>query len=129
MLWLVSPIQHLLLVLVEPQIGILILLSPVDNFNYLDHTGDTQIFGKKVTSANVRRLITRRNWTQGTRYEMYRHDYSVTSPSPVTNSTRLYDANYYVMNKNFDVYVCIDNGSSGIAQLEMHHRMNLYLLI
>ena len=46
---------------------------------------------------------------------MYRHDYSVTSPSPVTNSTRLYAANYYVMNKNFDVYVCIDNGSSGIS--------------
>ena len=89
--------------------------NPVDNFNYTNHTGDTQIFGKKVTSANVRRLITRRNWTQGTRYEMYRHDYSVSSPSPVTNSTRLYAENYYVMNKNFDVYVCIDNGSSGIS--------------
>ena len=89
--------------------------NPTDNFNYINHAGDTQIFGKKVTSANVRRLITRRNWTQGTRYEMYRHDYSVTSPSPVTNSTRLYAANYYVMNKNFDVYICIDNGSSGIS--------------
>ena len=73
--------------------------NPVDNFNYTNHTGDTQIFGKKVTSANVRRLITRRNWTQGTRYEMYRHIYSVSSPSPVTNSTRLYASNYYVMNK------------------------------
>ena len=88
--------------------------SPVDNINYTNHTGDTQIFGKKVTGANVRRLITRRNWTQGTRYEMYRHDYSVETPSPVTNSTRLYNANYYVMNKNFDVYICIDNGSSGV---------------
>ena len=46
---------------------------------------------------------------------MYRHDYSVTNPSPVTNSTRLYDSSYYVINKNFDVYVCIDNGSSGIS--------------
>ena len=89
--------------------------NPTDNFNYIDHSGDTQIFGKKVTSANIRRLITRRNWTQGTRYEMYRHDYSVTNPSPVTNSTRLYDSSYYVINKNFDVYVCIDNGSSGIS--------------
>ena len=89
--------------------------SPTDNFNYVDHSGDTQIFGKKVTSANIRRLITRRDWTQGTRYEIYRHDYSVTNPSPVTNSTRLYASNYYVINKNFDVYVCIDNGSSGIS--------------
>ena len=89
--------------------------NPVDNFNYINHSGDTTIFGKKVTSANIRRLITRRNWTQGTRYEMYRHDYSVTNPSPVTNATRLYDSSYYVINKNFDVYVCIDNGSSGIS--------------
>ena len=89
--------------------------NPTDNFNYIDHSGDTQIFGKKVTSANIRRLITRRDWTQGTRYEMYRHDYSVTNPSPVSNSTRLYSSNYYVINKNFDVYICIDNGSTGIS--------------
>jgi len=89
--------------------------SPEDSFNYINHTGDTQIFGKKVTSDNIRRLITRRNWTQGTRYEMYRHDYSVNNPSPITSSSRLYDSSYYVMNKNFDVYVCIDNGSSGIS--------------
>ena len=89
--------------------------SPEDSFNYINHTGDTQIFGKKVTSDNIRRLITRRNWTQGTRYEMFRHDYSISNPSPVTSSSRLYDSSYYVMNKNFDVYVCIDNGSSGIS--------------
>ena len=46
---------------------------------------------------------------------MYRHDYSVTNPSPVSNSTRLYSSNYYVINKNFDVYICIDNGSTGIS--------------
>ena len=89
--------------------------SPEDSFNYINHTGDTQVFGKKVTSDNIRRLITRRNWTQGTRYEMFRHDYSISNPSPVTSSSRLYDSSYYVMNKNFDVYVCIDNGSSGIS--------------
>ena len=89
--------------------------NPIDNLNYTNHIGDTTIFGKKVTSDNVRRLITRRNWTQGTKYEMYRHDYSLKSPSPVTGSSRLYDSSYYVMNQNFDVYICIDNGSSGIS--------------
>jgi len=73
------------------------------------------IFGKRVTSVNVRRLVRRIDWAQGTRYEMYRHDYSVTSPSPITQSSRLYDANYYVMNSNYNVYICIDNGSSGIS--------------
>ena len=61
--------------------------SPEDSFNYINHTGDTQIFGKKVTSDNIRRLITRRNWTQGTRYEMYRHCLLYTSPSPRDLST------------------------------------------
>jgi len=89
--------------------------NPIDNFNYTNHISDTTIFGKKVTSDNIRRLITRRNWTQGTKYEMYRHDYSLKKPSPVTGASRLYDASYYVMNQNFDVYVCIDNGSSGIS--------------
>lgn len=88
--------------------------NPVDNFNNINHVSDTMIFGKKITSVNVKRLVRRIDWTQGTRYEMYRHDYSVTSPSPVTQSSRLYDANYYVMNSNYNVYICIDNGSSGI---------------
>ena len=88
--------------------------NPIDNLNYTNHVGDTMTFGKKVTSDNVRRLISRRNWTQGTKYEMYRHDYSLKNPSPVTGSSRLYDSSYYVMNQNFDVYICIDNGSSGI---------------
>ena len=89
--------------------------SPVDNFNNISHVSDTMIFGKRVTSVNVRRLVRRIDWAQGTRYEMYRHDYSVTSPSPITQSSRLYDANYYVMNSNYNVYICIDNGSSGIS--------------
>ena len=47
------------------------------------------------------------------RYEMYRHDYSILNPSPLTNASRLYDAKYYVMNEDYRVYVCIENGSSG----------------
>jgi len=88
--------------------------NPIDNTNNLNHSGDVMLFGKKVTSLNVRRLVRRVNWTKGTRYEMYRHDYSIESPSPITQSSRLYDANYYVMNENYGVYICIDNGSSGI---------------
>ena len=89
--------------------------NPRDSINYMNHVGDTQIFGKKITSANIRRLIKRRDWKQGTKYEMYRHDYSADKLSPISGKSRLYDTSYYVMNKNFDVYVCIDNGSSGIS--------------
>jgi hypothetical protein len=45
---------------------------------------------------------------------MYRPDYSVINPAPTTGAMRLYDANYYVLNSDYKVYICIDNGSSGI---------------
>jgi len=87
--------------------------NPVDNFDNKDHVFSTMLFGKKITPLNAKRVIRRIDWSIGTRYEMYRHDYSISNPSPITQSIRLYNANYYVMNKNFDVYICIDNGSSG----------------
>ena len=89
--------------------------NPTDNFDYYGFVGDNMSFGKKVTSANVRRLARRINWARGTKYEMYRHDYSLENKSPITGSSRLYDANYYVMNSDYKVYICIDNGSSGIS--------------
>ena len=87
--------------------------SPIDSVAYNNHAGDVVLYGKKVTSANVRRLVRRIDWVAGTRYEMYRDDYSITSPAPITNASRLYDANYYVMNEDYRVYICIENGSSG----------------
>ena len=89
--------------------------NPTDDFNYLNHTKDTILFGKKITSDNIRRVIRKVTWTSGQKYEIYRNDYSSSNMSPVTDSARLYDANYFVINKDYNVYICIDNGSSGIS--------------
>ena len=86
--------------------------NPTDNLEYLSHYRDTSLFGKKITSANIRRLIRKVTWTSNTSYEMYRHDYSIQNPTPNSNSSRLYDSNYYIINRDFRVYICIDNGSS-----------------
>jgi hypothetical protein len=88
--------------------------NPTDNLEYLSHYRDTSLFGKKITSANIRRLIRKVTWTSNTSYEMYRHDYNIQNPTPNSNSSRLYDSNYYVINRDFRVYICIDNGSSAI---------------
>jgi hypothetical protein len=88
--------------------------NPTDNTDYLNHYESTILFGKKITSANVRRVVRRIDWVSGTQYEMYRPDYSVINPAPTTGAMRLYDANYYVLNSDYKVYICIDNGSSGI---------------
>lgn len=87
--------------------------SPIDNFAYIRHTYDTMMYGRRITPGNIRRVIRRVDWVKGTRYEQYRDDYSVFNVSPNTGSTRLYDANYYVVNSDFRVYVCLSNGSSG----------------
>ena len=87
--------------------------APVDNLDYLSHYHDTSIFGKRITSSNIRRIIRKIEWTSNTKYEMYRHDYSNSNLSPLTGLSRLYDTNYYVLNSDYRVYICIDNGSSG----------------
>ena len=88
-------------------------LAPIDNFSYIRHCYDTMMYGRRITPGNIRRVIRRIDWIKGTRYEQYRDDYSVFNVSPNTGSTRLYDANYYVVNSEFKVYVCLSNGSSG----------------
>ena len=49
--------------------------APTDSFSYRAHSGDTMMFGKKVSSANIRRIIRRVDWISGNRYEIYRDDY------------------------------------------------------
>ena len=88
--------------------------SPVDNLQYLSHYRDTMLFGKKINSANIRRVVKRHNWIANTRYDMYRHDYqTIVNPAPNSDTGNLFDSNFYVVNSDFKVYVCIDNGSSG----------------
>ena len=88
--------------------------KPVDNFNYLNHTKNTMIFGKKITPENIRRVVRKIQWTKENRYDMYRHDYSDQNRALTGKTARLYDSDFYVINKDFNVYICIDNGSSGI---------------
>ena len=87
--------------------------DPVDNLDYLSHYRKTSLFGKKITNKNISRVIRKVVWTSNREYDMYRHDYSVSNPTPNSNSSRLYDSNFYVMNSDFKVYICIENGSSG----------------
>ena len=67
--------------------------APVDSFSSNKHAGDTIMIGKKITSANIRRIVRRLDWTSGTRYEIYRNDYSAANTSPLTSASRLSSAN------------------------------------
>ena len=97
----------------DPNVSDPVVPDPTDNIDYLPHYGNTMLYGRKVTPSNVRRCIRKITWTKGVKYDMYRHDYSSTNLSANSNRPRLYDSNYYVINSQFQVYVCIYNGSSG----------------
>jgi hypothetical protein len=88
--------------------------NPTDNFQYRSHYRDTSLFGKKITTENARRVIRKIEWVENNSYDMYRHDYRSDNLSPKGKSARLYDSNYYVITSDFKVYVCIENGTSGI---------------
>ena len=64
---------------------------------------------KKINSADVRQVVPKITWSSGTSYDMY-HDYSRTNTAKVSGSTNLYLANYFVMNSDFRVYICLQNG-------------------
>jgi hypothetical protein len=86
--------------------------DPIDNTLYINSYRDTILGVKKINSSDVVRVVRKNQWKSGRKYDMYRHDYSVYNTAPVTSSTRLYDANYYVVNKDYKVYICINNGSA-----------------
>jgi len=99
-------------------------LTPVDSISQEFHVFDDLLAAKKVTSSDVSYVIPRRNWTSGTVYDYYRHDYghyvTGSTSSVVTadsGATALYDATFYVMNSSYSVYKCIDN-NGGAASTE-----------
>ena len=84
--------------------------SPKDNFSEENDYWDTMVALKKINSSDVRQVIPKRTWSSGTTYDMYRHDYSRSKTAAVSGATNLYATFYYVMNSEYQVYVCLHNG-------------------
>ena len=65
---------------------------------------------KKVSSSDVSHGLTRYDWTSGTSYDEYAHDYSSSNTSPATAATSLFAARFYVITDEYHVYKCIRTG-------------------
>jgi hypothetical protein len=85
--------------------------APRDSFNEENDVWDTVIALKKINASDARQVVRKKVWTSGTSYDMYRHDYSRSNPAAVSGSTNLYSSNFFVMNSEFKVYVCLQNGT------------------
>lgn len=86
--------------------------APKDNFDQENDYWDTMIALKKITSGDIRQVVRKITWTSGTIYDMYSHDISRTNLSIPSNSTNLYSSNFYVLNSDYRVYICLYNGIS-----------------
>ena len=86
--------------------------APKDNFNEENDYWDTMIALKKINSSDVRQVVQKRFWVSGNTYDMYRHDYSRTNLAKVSGATNLYSASYYVINSDYRVYICLQNGTT-----------------
>ena len=92
-------------------IGIQLPPSPKDSFSEETDYWDTMIALKKINSSDCKQVVTKRVWSSGTTYDMYRGDYSRTNTAPVSGATNLYTATYYVINSDYRVYECLQNGT------------------
>ena len=85
--------------------------NPRDSFNQENEYWDTMIALKKVTTSDVQQVVKKNSWTSGITYDMYRNDIQAENPSKPSNAISLYDANYFVMNSDYRVYICLQNGT------------------
>lgn len=93
--------------------------DPVDSFESYSDIYDDMIAMKRILPTDILPVIRRINWIPpeqttgglGFTYDMYRHDYSIYNPSS-SGATSLYDADFYVVNSQYQVFKCIYNGTS-----------------
>ena len=85
--------------------------APKDSFEQEDDYWDTMVALKKISPSDVRQVVTKTAWISGTTYDMYRGDISRTNTSKPSGATNLYSANYYIVNEDFKVYICLQNGT------------------
>ena len=84
--------------------------TPVDSLNdeYDAYANMTAL--KKVSSTDVSHAIIRRDWTSGTKYDKYRHNYTSSNKS-TSNASTLWASTFHVVTSDYNVYKVISNNN------------------
>ena len=99
-------------------------LTPVDSIQDEFYSFDDLLAAKRITTSDVSFAIPRRNWTTGTVYDYYRHDYgnrvtgTTNTQSANSGATNLFDATFYVLTSANNVYKVLDNNSNAASTVE-----------
>ena len=69
---------------------------------------DSMIAAKNIPSSDITYAIPRRNWSNGTVYDMY--DDNISSSNTTTSgASNIYDSSFYFMTSDYRVYKVLDN--------------------
>ena len=86
--------------------------SPKDSFSQANDTWDTMIAMKKISSGDANQVVKKTTWQSGITYDMWRDDISRDNPSQPSGFFDIYSADYYVMNSDYRVYICLYNNAN-----------------
>ena len=86
--------------------------APKDCLDDSNYYWDTMLALKKINSGDVSQVIKKITWQSGTTYDMWRNDIDRNNASQPSGALDIYDANYYVMNSEFKVYICLFNNAN-----------------
>ncbi len=99
-------------------------ITPADNTTAQTFPFDDLIAAKKITSTDVTFAIPRRNWTTGTTYDIYRHDYgdyatgNTTAINANSGASTIHDSTFYVLTSARNIYKCLDNDNNTASIVE-----------
>ncbi len=89
--------------------------TPVDTITLDNYKWDSMIAAKRIGTTDVTYVIPRRNYVNGTTYDMYEHNISSSNPS-TSGATNLFDSTHYFVTDEFKVYKVLDNnGGTAIS--------------
>ena len=84
--------------------------TPVDSLNDEYDAYANMVALKKVSSTDVSHAIIRRDWTSGTVYDEYRHNYT-SSNTANSGASTLWASTFYVVTSDYNVYKVISNNN------------------
>ena len=82
--------------------------TPADSIKDEAFAWDSMLGAKLISSTDIKNSIPRRNWANGTIYDMYEHDISASNTS-TSGSSNLYDSTFYFVTSDYRIYKVLDN--------------------
>ena len=85
--------------------------TPADAVGEIEYyAGASMLAAKNIASSDITYALPRRNWTNGTTYDMYEHNISSSNTS-TSGASNLYDSTFYFLTSDNRVYKVLDNNS------------------